>query len=107
MLGKRSVYRRDRKTLTGFFLFFFSLISISGQIADNPGIISAGVEKLDSMESWLLYEKGLYSYNRRDYGEALNFFPVKQSLAVERGAKDCLPNNFWLYIFLVLLRRRT
>jgi len=71
---QRRIYRRNRKTL--IFILFFSLIltNVFCQEEDEPDIVTAGIEKLDSMESWLLYQKGLYTFSIRDYGKSLSFF---------------------------------
>ncbi|MBI9099792.1 MAG: hypothetical protein JEY91_15035 [Spirochaetaceae bacterium] len=72
MFCKRSFYRRDRKTLILVLILLLITYSLNSQ--NVTGTVTAGIEKLDSMESWLLFEKGLFTFNKRQYGESLNFF---------------------------------
>ncbi len=74
MFSKRSFYRRDRKTLVLVFLIFFLTVLLYSQDVSDDDIITAGVSEIDDMESWLLFEKGVFSYDGRRYGESLNFF---------------------------------
>lgn len=73
MFSKRCIYRRNRKTLIFFILLSVSSLLFSQEDTDEE-IIMVGIGQLDSMETWLLFEKGLFSYESRDYGESLNFF---------------------------------
>lgn len=74
MYSKRCIYRRDRKALVIFLIFFIHSISLFAQEETEPEEIISGVEELDSMETWLLFEKGLFSFNNRKYGESLSLF---------------------------------
>lgn len=74
MFSIRSFYRRDRKTLVILISVFFLTTLLCSQDAGDDDIITAGISEIDSMESWLLFEKGVYSYDRKKYGESLNFF---------------------------------
>jgi tetratricopeptide (TPR) repeat protein len=72
--SKRSFYRRNRKTLITLLIILFTVVPIFSQEENEEEIITAGIQELDSMESWLLFEKGIFSYDMRKYGESLNFF---------------------------------
>ncbi|MBB6478533.1 tetratricopeptide repeat protein [Spirochaeta isovalerica] len=75
MHGKRSIYRRNRTTLIFTLLFSFSFVSLPAQENDAAAnSLTASIGSLDSMESWLLYERGLHLFSRKEYGEALNHF---------------------------------
>ncbi|MDA3811736.1 MAG: hypothetical protein PF518_15565 [Spirochaetaceae bacterium] len=74
MYSKRSIHRRNRKTVIILVIFFLSGSLIFSQNPDDSETVTAGIEALDSMESWLLFEKGLFSFNNRNYGETLNYF---------------------------------
>ncbi len=74
MFCKRGIYPGDRKALIFFLLVFSIRFSLFGQIEDNDEEVTVGIEKLNSMESWLLYEKGLHSFELKDYGESLSYF---------------------------------
>jgi tetratricopeptide (TPR) repeat protein len=71
---KSCFHRRNRKTLIIFFILFSLSLPLFSQEGSDSEIITAGIEELDSMETWLLYEKGLFSYNQRQYGKSLSFF---------------------------------
>jgi len=73
LFSKKSIYRRNRKTLT-LLLIMFSLMPLFSQEEGGDDILTAGIQELDNMESWLLFEKGIFSYDTRNYGEALNSF---------------------------------
>lgn len=47
---------------------------LHSQDSSNTGTATAGIELLNGMESWLLYEKGVDSYDNRNFGESLNYF---------------------------------
>lgn len=74
MYCKRSIHRRNRKTLILLAFFLLAIVNIFSQDEDISEIVTAGIEKLDSIESWLLFEKGLNTFQNRNYGESLNYF---------------------------------
>ena len=74
MLCKRSFYRRNKQTLITSIILLIFILPLVAQNEDESEIVTAGIEKLESMESWLIFEKGIYSFNERNYGESLNFF---------------------------------
>jgi len=44
------------------------------QDRDSQEVSPVSIASLDSMESWLLYERGMFLYEKKEYGEALNHF---------------------------------
>lgn len=74
MLSKRSFYRRNRKTLIIFITVFFAVQPLFSQEESKEDILTARVQELETMESWLLFEKGIYSFDLKNYGESLNYF---------------------------------
>lgn len=51
-----------------------SISFLQAQESGSDDSLTGSIGALDSMESWLLYERGLHLYSTKEYGEALNHF---------------------------------